>query len=81
MKKVFTTLAVVLFSSLCLSACGYQGGYRYPCQDPANWQAKECLPPECKALGLCTEDILGFDPANPQGAADNSTPTTGGTNG
>jgi hypothetical protein len=81
-KKVYKKTAVAVTSAalglLLLSGCGYQGGYRYPCQDPANWGAKECVPPECKALGLCTEDILGFDPTD---STDGSTSTTGGTNG
>lgn len=84
MKKVYIRSIAVIgaaLAALLLSSCGYQGGYRYECQDPANWGAKECVPPECKALGLCTTDILGFDPTAPEGASDGSTSTTGGTNG
>lgn len=84
MKKVYIRSAAVIgaaVAALLLSSCGYQGGYRYECQDPVNWNAKECVPPECLALGLCTKDILGFDPNAPQGATDGSTSTTGGTNG
>ena len=80
MKKVYirSTVAVgATLVALLLSSCGYQGGYRYDCQDPVNWEAKECVVPECLALGLCTKDILGFDPSAPM---DGST-TTGGTNG
>jgi hypothetical protein len=81
MKKVYIRSATVIgaaLAALLLSSCGYQGGYRYPCQDPVNWGKKECVPPECKALGLCTNDILGFDPTAP---VEGSTSTTGGTNG
>lgn len=45
-----------------ITACGYDGHYRYPCQDPANFGSKECIPPLCKVNGQCTEDLLGFDP-------------------
>ena len=45
-----------------LASCGYDGGYRYPCQDPNNWESKECNPPICKVNGACTEDLLGFNP-------------------
>ena len=44
-----------------LSGCGYDGHYRYPCQDPANWDAKECNPPICETSGTCTRDIIGQD--------------------
>jgi predicted small lipoprotein YifL len=73
-KKARVLIALAASAAiLSLSGCGYQGGYRYPCQDPANWGAKECVPPECKALGLCTNDILGFDPLDPNA---NTTETT-----
>ena len=56
-------LGIVLLPFLLLG-CGYDGGYRYECQDPANWGAEDCLPPKCKVSGTCTTDILGFDPAS-----------------
>lgn len=85
MKKNKTARLLVAFASsaliLTLSGCGYQGSYRYECQDPANWGAKECIPPECEATGMCTTDLLGFDPlAETEDKIDQST-TTGGTNG
>lgn len=55
-----TILATVCV--LALSACGYQGSYRYPCQDPENWDSKECNPPICKVDGACSKDLIGFDP-------------------
>jgi hypothetical protein len=59
-KLQLTALGILL--SLGLSACGYQGWTRYECQEFENWQAPECNPPQCKALGVCTEDIFGEDP-------------------
>jgi len=41
-----------------LSSCGWDGSYRYPCQDPANWEAKDCNPPICEASGTCTKDLI-----------------------
>ena len=58
---------------LLLSGCGYDGSYRYDCQDPVNWGTPECVPPECKATGQCTSDLIGFDPELEDG------PTTEGT--
>jgi hypothetical protein len=57
MRKV-----LLVFGILVLSACGYDGGYRYSCQDPENWEAPECNPPICNVDGNCTETLLGFDP-------------------
>lgn len=57
MKKLALIAGILL-----LSSCGYDGGYRYSCQDPANWDAEECNPPICKVDGNCTETLLGFDP-------------------
>jgi hypothetical protein len=57
MKKLALVAGIFL-----LSACGYDGNYRYSCQDPENWQIEECNPPICKVDGACTEALLGFDP-------------------
>lgn len=38
---------------------GCEGHYRYPCQDPANWDKKECNNEICNAEGSCTDDVLG----------------------
>ena len=35
--------------------------FRYPCQDPLNWETPECKPPICKAAGMCTEDLMKFE--------------------
>jgi len=53
---------VIALLSLLLTGCGYDGHYRYPCQNPENFDKKECNPPLCKVTGTCTIDILGFDP-------------------
>lgn len=44
-----------------LVGCGYDGGYRYPCQDPDNWDTKECKPPVCSVSGTCPVDLVGED--------------------
>jgi len=56
MKKAIVTVAILL-----LSGCGYDGSYRYSCQDPANWKNEECNPPMCKVDGACSKDLIGFD--------------------
>ena len=74
MKKL---IGIALLSSVMLSltGCGYSGFYRYPCQDPKNWELKECNPPVCEAGGLCTKDLI------PQDLITNGTTVESGTNG
>jgi hypothetical protein len=63
-KRAAWVGAVIL--SLLLSGCAYQGWTRYECQKYENWDIAECNPPECKATGVCTEDIFGYDPREAQ---------------
>ena len=51
-----------------LAAC--DGHYRYPCQDPANWDKLECNNEVCKAEGSCTEDVLGRNYTPPPTSSD-----------
>ena len=57
--KRFSLVVILL---LALASCGYDGKYRYACQDPENWGKTECEPPACKVDGACTETLLGWDP-------------------
>lgn len=54
----------VAFLGLMLTGCGYDGHYRYPCQDPTNWDAPDCKPPLCEVNGACPEDLVGTDVFN-----------------
>jgi hypothetical protein len=58
---------ILLIASLCLTliSCGYDGNFRYPCQDPENWQAVECVPPVCHAYDYCTKDLIPDDALAP----------------
>lgn len=53
---------IVAFGTGLISGCGYDGHYRYPCQDPEKWNMAECKPPICEAAGACPEDIYGSVP-------------------
>ena len=55
MKKILIILPFLL-----LAGCKFV--YRYPCQDPANWDKEWCSNDVCKADGSCTEKLLGFQP-------------------
>ena len=61
MKKSVFALSIFI-----LAGCGYDGGYRYECQDPQNWESEQCNPPLCLVDGNCTEALLGFDPEAPE---------------
>jgi hypothetical protein len=47
-----------------VTSCGYQGQYRYPCQEPSNWETPECKPPVCSVAGTCPVDLVGEDIVN-----------------
>lgn len=64
---------LIFVSLLALAGCGYDGHYRYECQDPENWEAEECNPPACLVDGMCTETLIGFDPSPETGE---TVPTT-----
>lgn len=66
---------LVIIGALLLAGCGYDGGYRYPCQDPDNWESEECNPPICKVDGACTKDLVGFDPFEVQDSIVELVPT------
>jgi hypothetical protein len=64
MKKIKVSLAALssVLLAISLTACSNPESlnrYRYPCQDPVNWEKAECNPPVCEASGLCTKDLLG----------------------
>ncbi|MFZ9715894.1 MAG: hypothetical protein ACO3CH_00355 [Ilumatobacteraceae bacterium] len=58
MKRLILVAALVIG----LASCGYDGSYRYECQDPENWDDSDCYPPVCLVDGMCTETLIGFDP-------------------
>lgn len=47
---------LLVFIILVVSGC--QDRYRYFCQDPENFNTKECTV-DCKGDGTCPEDIYG----------------------
>jgi cobalamin biosynthesis protein CobD/CbiB len=47
---------LVLMTIFCLTGC--EDRYRYPCQDPKNWNSEGCKPPICTAAGTCPEMLV-----------------------
>ena len=37
---------------------GCEDRFRYPCQDPKNWELADCKPPVCTATGTCPEQLV-----------------------
>jgi hypothetical protein len=54
----FLKIALAFCLTIALSSCGYNGFYRYPCQDPKNWETAECKPPICTASQTCPVDLV-----------------------
>jgi hypothetical protein len=48
---------IAALAAVALSACS--DAYRYPCQDPANFESPACKPPACEASGTCTKYLIG----------------------
>jgi len=56
MVGMLRILGVFLLATL-LAGCNYDGSYRYPCQDPANWESEDCKPPLCTTSNTCPTDL------------------------
>jgi hypothetical protein len=52
-------MRTILFISLLLTSCSDM--YRYPCQNPDNWDHKVCKRPYCSANGTCPEDLTPYE--------------------
>jgi hypothetical protein len=55
--KLFKWAIVMLLLPLALAFCGADK-FRYPCQDPANWDKDFCKPPVCDVTRTCPEHIF-----------------------
>jgi len=82
-KKLFAYAAILLILPLTLAFCGGDK-FRYPCQDPKNWDKEECKPPICDVTRTCPEHIFKGQrdprlgpPAPEPSVPANQTPTVG----
>ncbi len=60
-----TVRNITLMLCMCWAASACSDRFRYPCQDPKNWEAKECKPPICTATGTCPEDVTQPEKVKP----------------
>jgi hypothetical protein len=56
-KRLGKYLIVLLLLPLALAYCSGDR-YRYPCQDPANWDKEICQKPLCDVNRTCPEHIF-----------------------
>lgn len=81
-KKLFGYAAILLILPLTIAFCGGDK-FRYPCQDPKNWDKEECKPPICDVTRTCPEHIFKgqrdprLGPPPPEQTKTPATPTAG----
>ena len=68
--KIFLILATLFIA-------GCSDTYRYPCQDPYNWDKEFCKKPFCSANGTCPENLKHYEKEKPGAASATPAPTTG----
>lgn len=51
-KNIIQIIILLTF----LIACSDR--FRYPCQDPTNWNEPDCKPPLCTSTGTCPEMLV-----------------------
>lgn len=56
-KKMLFGVLTILLLPLSLAFCGGDR-FRYPCQDPKNWDDDMCKPPICDVTRTCPEHIF-----------------------
>jgi len=56
-RKLFLGLLVLLLLPLTLAVFGGDR-FRYPCQDPKNWDKEMCKMPQCDVTRTCPEHIF-----------------------
>jgi hypothetical protein len=76
--KLFKWLALLLLIPISLAFLGGDK-FRYPCQDPANWDKLECKRPLCDVTRTCPDHIFKGqrDPRIDPQATPAPPPTTG----
>jgi hypothetical protein len=68
MKKLLLLIPIFLL----LTGC--EERYRYPCQDPENWDQKQCKKPFCSANGTCPEDLTHYEKNTPNKTIQSQSP-------
>ncbi len=80
-RKLFWALGLLILLPLALAVFGGDR-FRYPCQDPANWDKDMCKKPLCDVTRTCPEHVFkgGRDPRlGPPSDTPSQTPQTSST--
>ena len=56
-KTLFQLLGILLLVPIGFSMVSKES-FRYPCQDPANWDSPQCQKPLCDVTRTCPEHIF-----------------------
>jgi hypothetical protein len=56
--KNYYKLAIAALAIPIFIAAGCEQKFRYPCQDPANWETEQCKKPLCEVNRDCPEYIF-----------------------
>lgn len=56
-KTLFKLLGVLLLIPIGFSMVSKES-FRYPCQDPANWETAQCQKPLCDVTRTCPEHVF-----------------------
>lgn len=85
-KKFAKYLILLLFFPFALGMCSSER-FRYPCQDPVNWDSAQCQKPLCDVTRTCPEHIFKGQrdprlgpPDAKEAAPATKTPTSTGVN-
>ena len=70
-RKLFKWMGIIILAPIALAIFGGDR-FRYPCQDPDNWDSKECKKPFCSANGTCPEDLTPYEKDKAGGQMGNS---------
>ena len=65
--KLGKFLLLLLLLPIAMATCSGDR-FRYPCQDPDNWEQRQCKKPYCTANGTCPEDLEHYTKENAKGA-------------
>jgi hypothetical protein len=69
-------LIIAGIAALMMTGCDDR--FRYPCQDPDNWDKQECKKPWCSADGTCPEDLTHYEKPGAPKPAPTTKPAQGG---
>lgn len=73
-KKLFKWVILLILAPLTLAVFGGDN-FRYPCQDPANWDKSICQKPQCDVTRTCPEHIFKGQRDPRQGMPTDQQPT------